>query len=101
MKQIEIAVPQEVSSYIQSIGYELDARRDIITYLMQQNGSPITENANFALYHDEYKEYKIEFEMAKKQLEADYVLPAIGTDKASWELDYNTCTLAITIYEEV
>lgn len=91
MKQIKIK-NQSLIDYMESLSYEVAARRDVITFMLANQMD--TNSAQFKAYHKEYLEFFAELETAKGQLEKDYVLPN-ATGPVTWSLDYGTATLTI------
>ncbi len=86
MKQIK--VEEKLRDYIQSINYDLDATKDLITYIGSKK--PIdTELLKY--YETQYKERYIEFETAKSELIKTYGI----SNNTQWSLDYGTCTLTV------
>lgn len=88
-----ITIPQEVVNHIQALGVETESRKDLIAYMLSSNLSTATEQ--FATYQAEYKEFYRQFDLAKTNLEKDYIRTVIE-NPIRWELDYNSCE--VTIY---
>lgn len=92
MLQIEID-NQELINYMESLSYDVAARRDVITFMLA-NGMD-TNSEQFRDYHKEYMESFAKLETAKAQIEKDYVLPN-SKGRVTWSLDYGTAILTIT-----
>lgn len=92
MKKIKIE-NQELINYMESLSYEVAARRDVITFMLSNQMD--TSSTQFQAYHKEYLEFFAQLETAKGQLEKDYVLPN-SKGHVTWSLDYGTATLTIT-----
>lgn len=101
MRTIKINVPAEVVNYVQRVGFECEARADIIKWMfdrhkLDEDASVISSPA-FKAYHDEYVEFRTEFEMAKVKIQEEYVPKVLNGHKINWNLDYNTEVLQIDI----
>ena len=95
---VYIQIPEEVRNDIQKADIEQSSRRNIITYLLGHDDIEISES-RFAKYQKEYDEKLFAFEVAKRDLEQRYILPAVNNQKNTWALDYNTCKVKIQITE--
>lgn len=81
---------------IERYAYEVEARKSVITEMLAQN-MDVTTDA-FSKYQSELVRYKSMFEAAKKEIEAQYVVPVAGWK--SWTLDYASRTLTIVVAGE-
>lgn len=84
---MKIQITEDLSNYLERLNYEVNSHKDLIAYgyLLGLN-----EDTNFKEYIDEYRDYYIEFEMAKKELENIY-----NIKNRKWTLDYASCILTI------
>ena len=82
---------RELIDYIESLGFEVEARRALIEAMLRQ-GADIT-GESFRKYHDEYREF---FEAAKKEFEQKFVLPRAKEGLLNWTLDYQTGEVALS-----
>lgn len=92
MKKIKIE-NQELINYMESLSYDVAARRDVVTFMLANKMD--TNSEQFHSYHKEYMESFAKLEMAKAQVEKDYVLPN-SKGRVTWSLDYGTATMTIT-----
>ena len=92
MKVIKVA-DESVVEYVEGLTYEVDSRKSIIAFMLEHNMDRSTEA--FQQYHKEYREYFAELNIAKAQIERDYVLPASNGKKVFWSLDFMTGELTI------
>lgn len=92
MKKI-IVENEDLCSYLESLGYEVQARKDLLSYMVQQ-GVNISEPA-FKEYHKEYTEFTAQYETAKNEFEKTVVTPVTGNVKAQWNLDFGSRELTI------
>ncbi len=94
---IEIEVNDELSTYIESLGYEVTARKNLLQDMIT-SGVILKDDAKkiFDEYHKEYVEFTAQFEMAKKKLEEEY----LNGKKANWSLNYSTRILTAEILED-
>lgn len=91
-----VDIPEELSQYIESIHFEVEARKSLINYCMGHGINP--ENPVFKRYHDEYIEFFIQYEEAKKEITEKFV--SNKHKNASWNLDFETSTLTITTEDQ-
>lgn len=89
----KIAIPQEVVNKIQALNAEVDARKNLIAFMISSEMN--ISNEQFNNYQSEYLKYFVEFEEAKSNFEKEYVRTAIA-NPISWNLDYQECEVAIT-----
>ena len=85
---------RELIDYIESLGFEVEARRALIEAMLRQ-GADIT-GESFRKYHDEYREFFVQFEAAKKEFEQKFVLPQAKDGLLNWTLDYQTGEVTLT-----
>lgn len=98
MEKKVIKVDEKIRDYIESIDYELGARKELVAFMLENNMKVNTDA--FKKYQHELTEYSIKFKLAKNELEKQYVFPAIGDAKVNWRLDYSTSELTITFLED-
>ena len=99
MNKININIPFEIKNLIQKFDIDASTREDIIKYILSNNISIPKEQLNF--YQQEYNKYLYEFNIAKQELEKQYVLPVIKkTDKYTWRLNYTTSILTIEVQND-
>ena len=91
-----ITIPEERTVEVQKADVERSARRDIIVYLMEHPEINVDENRR-AEYQKEYDEKYLAFEQAKSRIEQDFVIPAINGKASSWNLNYSTSEITITL----
>ena len=92
MKKI-ITIPKELNNYLQRLAYETEARSNLCAFLMRQN----IKNEAFDDYHNEYIELFAEYELAKLELENNYIKPEIGNQTCNWNLDFYTNEVIIDV----
>lgn len=93
-----IQIEESIRDYIEALDYEYSARRDIISFMLENNMSTTSESFN--KYQKEMMEFKVKFATAKQELEEKYVQPLLKENQTvSWKLDYSTCELTITEQE--
>ena len=93
MNKIEVVIPEKMSDYIESLQYEVNARKNLVAFCLERNMS--LDNETYKKYHKEYVDYTAQFELAKKEMEKEYILPKYP--KAKWALDFSTHTLSIEV----
>lgn len=88
-----IQVPHQLSTYIESLGYEVEARKSLITFAMEKG---LTETEAFKVYHNEYREFFMKFEIAKQDLYDKYIREKWDGKNVEWHLHYSTAIIEIT-----
>ena len=94
MEKKFIVEERELIDYIESLGFEVEARRALIEAMLRQ-GADIT-GESFRKDHDEYREFFVQFEAAKKEFEQKFVLPRAKEGLLNWTLDYQTGEVALS-----
>ena len=87
-----IHVTAELRDYIESLWYEVNARKDMIAYAFVKD---LQETESYKQYHKEYLEYYAKYELAKQEIENIYIKPLYGNVSVAWNLDFATATLTI------
>lgn len=90
---IEVTIPAEMSNYIEGLLYEVNARKSVITFCIEKNMDMNSEI--FQKYHKDYVEFTAQYEMAKKEMEAEYISKKYPT--AKWRLDFKTNTVFVEV----
>lgn len=91
-----INIPAELSVYLESLNYELDARMSLLSFAM---GKGMGETEAFKKYHNEYCEFFMKFEVAKQDMYDSYIAAKWDGKNVEWRLNYSTAEIEIT--EEV
>jgi hypothetical protein len=90
-----VEINGDLANYIEGLQYEVDSRKDIISFMIDKN---MIDSVAFATYQKEYFECYSKYQMAKGQLEKTYVTPLLtGDQRANWNLDFETKTLMIEL----
>lgn len=99
MKKIQIIVEQQLVDYIERLAFEVEGQKRIIKELILENATNPTflDSDTFKKYQERYSERFAEYELAKKELEEVYVPKTLSEHDTSWELDFRTATLEITV----
>lgn len=93
MKKITIE-DQGVINHLEALGYEANARKDLLAYLVQ-TGTALSDPA-FQAYHKEFEEVFARYELAKSEFEKQYVRPLAPDGRTlSWNLDYASRELTV------
>ena len=93
MHTITKTLNEEVVSKIESLAFEVEARKSVIAEMLSLN-MDVTTDA-FSKYQSELVRFKAQFETAKKAIETEYVAPIPGWK--NWNLDYATRTLTVQV----
>lgn len=97
MVTVEIEIPEDTSTYIESLQYELNARKDLLAFMIDRGQN---ETPGFQKYHQEYMEFSAQYEMAKNEMAGTYIVPKYGKD-AIWNLDFRTRIATVQYTGEV
>ena len=84
--------PQVVAN-LESLSYEAEARKSVITEMLAQNMDTSTDAFN--KYQGEMTRFKAQFEQAKHLFQKQYVDSILGA--VNWTLDYASCELSVTV----
>ena len=95
-KTIRERVPEDLANLVEKLDYEQNSMR---TLLIDAASRGIGSTDAFERWEEKYKEAFAAFQIAKAQIERDYVLPRIGNGKCSWTLSYSTCELIMELEE--
>ena len=95
MKKVldKIVVPEELSTYIESLDYEVQARKSLITFAMTKG---LVNTEAFNKCHTEYREFFMQFETAKQELYKKFVEEKWGGKNVNWTLYYSDHCIEIT-----
>lgn len=88
-----IVISEEDRDFVQRADIECSARMNLISFIIR-SGTLDLDNQRFKDYQNEYTEYFMAFEKAKKDLEKKYLA---GKTYSSWSLDYSSCQLTYEI----
>ena len=84
-----ITIPENVRNDIQALQYEVESRKNLLTFMMQ-NGTDI-DSDNFVKYHTKYQEFFNKYEHAKQAMQDTYLQPQVEGKLINWNLDFATC----------
>lgn len=101
MLEIKIIIPEEEKNKLQLLATEVESRQSLIAFMINND---MINSMNFQLYQNEYKQFYFQYAQAKTIFQKKYVDPIlieknIILEKASWNLDFNTCECIISIME--
>ena len=101
MKEFKIEVNTDITEYMERLSYEISARQDIITMLLENHkydkDVAVLESKAFKIYSEQLGELKAEFELVKNQF-AEIIIPDVFKNhEYEWLLDYKTHTLTIKL----
>lgn len=94
MKTVAIEIPKDLSTYIESLAYETNSRKDIIAFMIDRG---MINSEGFQSYHNEYQEYYMKYELAKKEMADKYVSPE--HPGCTWTLDFQTGIVTVEVLE--
>lgn len=89
---MEIEISKELRNKIENLQYEVEARKDLISYMLSSNFN--TDSEQFKKYETEYHNFFVEYNKAKNELVETYLK---GIDYNSWNLDFATCIVKVEL----
>lgn len=92
MKTVQVTLGEDVVNKIAALAYEVQARKSVVAEMLAQNMD--TSTSAFLRYQKELGEYTAMYELAKNELQHNYVDTIDGAE--SWSLDFNSCVLTVT-----
>ena len=102
MREFNIEIKSEITEYLERLSYEISARTDIITTLIENhkndNNASVLESKAFKVYSEQLASVKAEFELVKREFEDIYIPEVFKGHNYEWSLDYKTRTLTIKLY---
>ena len=96
MRTITKKLDDEIVATLESLSYELEARKSVVAEMLSQNMDISTDA--FVKYQAELVQYKAKYETAKSEIQKKFVDCVAGARR--WELDYATKVLTIQIEGE-
>lgn len=87
-----LVIPEEVSARIEAAQLNYEARQDLCAYMIGR-GVDI-KGESFQAYEAELADFKAEYELRKRELEAEFIKPAFPKAK-SWRLDFADHTVTV------
>lgn len=105
MKRIHIKMENEITKKLQNLDFELAARRNIITTMMNQHLSDSTDeflsSSVFTSFYNEYKEMNAEWEKTKNAVQSTCFPAWMRQYDFTWNLNTFTLTFEINLPESV
>ena len=93
MKILNIENQKEIISKLERASYEVDCRKSILGFLINQNQSNSEAYQN---YWEEYLIYNKAFQKLKYDFTKKYIIPAAeNPETANWHVDFNTGEIKI------
>lgn len=89
---MEIRIVEELKNKIEALQYEVEARKDLITYMVS-NGIDCN-SSTFQKYEKEYRDYFVAYNKAKQEMIDTYLN---GMNYKSWTLDFHTAILHVEV----
>ena len=92
-----VHVPEAVRDQIQAAQYEVESRKDLLSYMA--TGGVDIHGESFTAYHKEFQDYFVQLQIAKDCLQKEILEKAVPGRLIHWDLDFNTCD-CVCEYEE-
>lgn len=93
-KVMEIVIPENVSAKIEAAQYNYETRQDLCAFMIGREMD--TSGIAFQRYESELVDYKVEFELLKREMYKTYLEPEVNGNITNWNLDFYTHT--VTVY---
>lgn len=90
---MKIQIDTELSNYIESLHYDRSAIQDLLLMAAKQG---LKDTDAYDAWMQDYLKKSKEYEVAKAELERNYVIPAAGSAAVSWTLYFSTATVTVT-----
>ena len=88
MRVLNIENQKEIVSKLERASYEVDCRKSILSFLINQNQSNSEAYKN---YWEEYLVYNKAFQKLKYDFTQQYIIPVVeNPETANWYVDFNT-----------
>ena len=101
MKEYKIEVQKDIAEYMERLSYEISARADIVTMLLENhkydNDASVLLSKAFKVYSEQLGELKAEFELVKNEFAETMIPKVFKGHEYEWSLDYKTRTLTIKL----
>lgn len=88
----KIVIPEERSKELETLHYEVNCHSQLLAYLINQD--TISTNA-FTKYSHDYREFFMQYEVAKRKLYKDYIENKWDGQNVKWELEFSENTIYI------
>lgn len=92
MQKIVKVENQDFINFIESLHYEVNARKELISFIVSKDMGIDTDT--FKKYNKEYMEFYVQYNEAKNKLEEMYVRTAVENPK-DWNLDFESGEITI------
>ena len=97
-KQKQIEIPEAATNIVQRLDFDAQGYKDIIIYLLSNKDIEISEE-RFNEYQEKYLEAKYTFELAKQEIEKQFI-DSENITNYNWNLNYKNNILTITWEED-
>lgn len=87
----KIIISADFRDYLEGLHYEKNSRGNLLNFMIMHD---MKRDSMFEKIHDEYTEFYIKFELAKKNLEQLYLEP-IGINSNGWKLDFKSMEVLV------
>lgn len=88
---MEIIINEKMRDYLEALHYEVESRKELIAFALERD---IKHTPSFDEYQKEYREVCAEYELAKKELEKEYLVGKCE-GYTGWRLDFESGVLFV------
>ena len=104
MNNIKIKIPEQLVNYIEALQYDREGLKDLIARISQLHNITKTWEGIQSLnnfWFEKYLNINAEYNMAKQELENEYIKPLIIDDKKyDWFLDFTSNEVTLKYYDK-
>ncbi|MDO4313783.1 MAG: hypothetical protein Q4C52_11940 [Eubacteriales bacterium] len=99
LRKIKLPIPTDVTLEIQRLNYEMEARKNVLTRLIEANIDDPTfdEKPLFQTIHNRFVDANAKYDLAKEDFAARYLPKYLKDHRVRWSLDYATSELTIEV----
>jgi len=92
----KIRISEDLCNYIESLHYETNAMQDLLARMGDNSDNKLNE-----FWMNKYVEKYTEYNLAKQQLEKEYVTPQFGDNAKSWNLDFDSREVEVELRSNI
>lgn len=101
MRTLKIEISQELVNYIERLHFEVEQRKDIIQRIIEAHAddtdTKVLTSPAFKAYSAELSDFVAEYEIAKEELQDEYIPKYLEGHQLNWRLDFSNKMLVIDV----
>lgn len=101
MAKYEIKINEEMVNYMERLSFEVEGSKRIIKEIIMDNVSnpSVLEGETFKKFNQRFEEKHAAFEIAKSELEKNYIPEVLNGVAFNWNLDFSTGIMTLDIID--